>query len=535
TYRQVIITLSSLSIVLISSCDMLEEDTQAPDISIASPAAGSTVSDTVIISVVVADDNGVDKVEFYVDDTLLVTDIEEPFQVSWNTNDVANGFHTLLCKAYDDAGNEGLSDPVVVNVANASILASVTFEDDWLCPSCADGILAYHDMDGVLLWSDSWSGNAILEVLSTTELPSLPERTHVTMVWEPDETGQRINIDTNIGIIAGNWLRKGLPRFEYEGDITLNMLNTPEHQGFLVSTIYSGIRSRSGIIPEQMDQAVYSAPADVYIRLNTVADGPKYLMLHDAMPGDTLAVDFTGLQPLASATVALPAYGVSQYFSLDGFDAADPLGFYGGSYRLASNYPDPTAGSNEVYYPSGIFSGYRSTIFMDEDRSITDNYWNAWEIGAAPASSLALIDADFTFVSTAYDNFEVAATGTYTQINSAWVYDDGLGHEYYWRVFSDLEQYALPDLPPEFVTMYPGVTKDMFTLQSAAVQDHAGLSYDDWISLFFEGGTQYYLQIDHGSYRSREAPGLSLTSLQKNITHPVEDDELIFTKSDWTQ
>ena len=76
---------------------------------------GSIVSGNVTVTVAATDDVKVVEVELYVDGALKATSTTAPFTTKWNTNGkVTKGQHTLVCKAYDAAGNVGLSPEVTV-------------------------------------------------------------------------------------------------------------------------------------------------------------------------------------------------------------------------------------------------------------------------------------------------------------------------------------------------------------------------------------------------------------------------------------
>jgi C1A family cysteine protease len=92
-------------------------DTTAPTVSITAPANGATVSGVVAVTASASDNVGVSKVELYVDNILQMSDASSPYSFNWNTS-VANGAHTLYAKAYDAAGNVGISTSVSVTVAN---------------------------------------------------------------------------------------------------------------------------------------------------------------------------------------------------------------------------------------------------------------------------------------------------------------------------------------------------------------------------------------------------------------------------------
>ncbi len=93
-------------------------DTTAPTTSITAPANGATVSGTTTVSATASDNVGVTKVEFYLDGALKSTDTTSPYSWSWATTGSINGAHLLTSKAYDAAGNIGISVAVSVTVSN---------------------------------------------------------------------------------------------------------------------------------------------------------------------------------------------------------------------------------------------------------------------------------------------------------------------------------------------------------------------------------------------------------------------------------
>ena len=91
-------------------------DTQAPSVSLTNPTDSSSVSGNVSIQASASDNVGVTQVEFYVDGTLRATDTSSSYAYSWDTSQEANGDHTILAKAYDAAGNVGMSSQITVTV-----------------------------------------------------------------------------------------------------------------------------------------------------------------------------------------------------------------------------------------------------------------------------------------------------------------------------------------------------------------------------------------------------------------------------------
>ena len=91
-----------------------------PSVSITSVTAGSTVNEIVTITVDADDNEGISKVEFYINDELIETDTEYPYEYVWNTTEYDNGTeHTLRVVAYDEMDNSAL-DEVRVTVDNST-------------------------------------------------------------------------------------------------------------------------------------------------------------------------------------------------------------------------------------------------------------------------------------------------------------------------------------------------------------------------------------------------------------------------------
>ncbi|MCP5101847.1 MAG: PEGA domain-containing protein [bacterium] len=90
---------------------------QPPTVSIQSPADADTVSGTVSIQVNAADDSGVDKVEIYIDDSLIATLTAAPYTYEWDSTAVADGSHTIKATAFDTASQTADAE-VTVTVGN---------------------------------------------------------------------------------------------------------------------------------------------------------------------------------------------------------------------------------------------------------------------------------------------------------------------------------------------------------------------------------------------------------------------------------
>ncbi|GAB4259093.1 MAG: hypothetical protein Kow0092_07040 [Deferrisomatales bacterium] len=94
-------------------------DRQPPSVAIASPTGGA-VAGTVPVEVSASDNLGVVRVELYVDGAPLAAAETAPYLFSWDTAGTPEGAAVLEARAYDAAGNVGVSHAVTVTVDNAA-------------------------------------------------------------------------------------------------------------------------------------------------------------------------------------------------------------------------------------------------------------------------------------------------------------------------------------------------------------------------------------------------------------------------------
>src|SRR6266542_3255948 len=115
-------------------------DTATPTATITAPSAAATVSGSASISVSASDNVGVTRVECYINGTLAGTSSTTPASFTWNTTTYPNGSYTLLARAYDAAGNVGLSSSVTVSVQNT--VADITAPTATITAPTAGSVLA---------------------------------------------------------------------------------------------------------------------------------------------------------------------------------------------------------------------------------------------------------------------------------------------------------------------------------------------------------------------------------------------------------
>jgi len=117
---------------MLIACDKPEEtDETAPIVSISNPVSGTTVEGSVLIEMDATDDESVEKVEVWINSILVNTDIESPWEYSWDTEDYTDGNqHSIQAKAFDPSGNVGSSELVLITVPVPNTAPVATFTVD---------------------------------------------------------------------------------------------------------------------------------------------------------------------------------------------------------------------------------------------------------------------------------------------------------------------------------------------------------------------------------------------------------------------
>lgn len=99
----------------LAGCGDLTYDATAPQVAVVYPVAWTTLArDTVIIRADAYDNHQLDRVVFFVNGESLAAVTAEPYAASWYPDTL--GGHTIHCVAYDAAGNETHTDPIIVTV-----------------------------------------------------------------------------------------------------------------------------------------------------------------------------------------------------------------------------------------------------------------------------------------------------------------------------------------------------------------------------------------------------------------------------------
>lgn len=106
--------LACLTLLLAPAMFAQTRDTTPPEIWFTSPADGSTVSGKAKLTFYSFDLGGIDRYELYVDGELKQTLLPTARNMYFVWSSRETGPHTLICRAYDRAGNIGTSPQITI-------------------------------------------------------------------------------------------------------------------------------------------------------------------------------------------------------------------------------------------------------------------------------------------------------------------------------------------------------------------------------------------------------------------------------------
>jgi hypothetical protein len=155
-------------------------DTQAPNVSILSPATGATVSGTVSLQASATDDTTVASVSFSIDGTSLGTVSQSPYTLSWDSLKVANGSHVLMVTAVDGAGNTssvGVSF-MVTNIVDLPPSIAIT------SPANRSSIPANAKAVDITVSATDETGVVLVELYVDGKLVTSSKKTPFSLRWD---------------------------------------------------------------------------------------------------------------------------------------------------------------------------------------------------------------------------------------------------------------------------------------------------------------------------------------------------------------
>ena len=202
-----------------------EYDITPPTVIITSPEDSSTVSDIITVTCMTSDNEGVEKVELWVNGVSTNNiDETEPYSFEWNTVAYEDSSYTITVRSYDTSGNTSDSDPITLTVYNAVLL--------W------GNYYSVFNTDSLILSDNQLTGPIPSEIGNLINLTDLDLRGNQLTGPIPSEIGNLTNL--RLLDLRGNQLTGPIPS-EIENLTNLRLLDLGDNQltGSIPSEIYN--------------------------------------------------------------------------------------------------------------------------------------------------------------------------------------------------------------------------------------------------------------------------------------------------------
>ncbi len=469
--------------------DSTSPDTTAPTVSITSPTANATVRDSVIITASASDNRGIARVDFFVDGDSVGTDDRSPYAWVWRLAGETFGPHTLRCRAIDTSDNEKLSTEVPVTISD--LILTANFTSGWLPQSQGTGMLFVSAADGTLLAELTWSESGSFAVQPLEGVTQVPGKVSVTVVTH-DATGQSVSIVTNRGVMPASWTWQGRqrPQFETPSAITLVFENNPNQIGYVVSSPWADDQNYTISLPSQLEFLLHDASNDLFVVYGLLNGSPRYKWFNDVTVGTgEYTANLQGATAAGKKSVGLPGGNAAHVARLYGFP--EEGNHHAGVYLLSTTGSNTSEDEADLYYPSGL-TDFMSRIRVDAGSGT--KYWSETRTGSMTTleADFAVNNGDLVYAAQAPTGFSAAISGSVDQLRTCWQVAGA--NTYRWFVYSAPSDkvYALPALPPDFVTLFGEAAVDAFVLQYAELIDYPQLTtFDEVITTTFGGGEPF--------------------------------------------
>jgi hypothetical protein len=351
----------------LSSCsnDSEPNDSVLPQASILDLTDAMNVWDIVPVKIEATDDNEIATIDVFVDDNLLATFTEGPYEMEWDSNTVPDGEHTVTVVVADASGNK-IEKHVTLVVKN--VLVTINIPQNQLQNTYAErGFIFLSDETGGVIAATEYTNGQHLELRS----PGFNgEKFYLTEVVynENEYWGPTQKLRSYADIQRGDeWTVSDL----YTGDeppaelATVNWTNIKPSGQYIAST--NGGSAYVSVAQTYSILGLNRSPSKLYVAWESDEDeGGQYGLYSDVVAGENNFDLSLVNQPLTKVTFNAPA-------NLD-WGLAFVLGYpspndYSEEYTLQST--GISTDVYNIYYPGSEFSSYSTLIVYD----VADDYY----------------------------------------------------------------------------------------------------------------------------------------------------------------
>lgn len=470
---------------LVASCKDDVQDEEKPTVSITSPAANAKHWLEVTAAAEVMDNQGISKVEFYLDDELLGEDTEAPYELKFNSKEYKDGPHTLRTVAYDAADNQSEAEQQV-EIFNKLLQVSVAdnrfdTDDDW---GNEKQWLVVANKEGEVIESAQLENGKEISVIRPDDLDD--DKINVLLITKANYGSEYIFVDEYQGMSPDVWMFKGYEEFVERDNLGIATLNfsAPTNRRREVAThniaytSQSSVDNGDGTTLMSYELAVERTPAHAFVTIQDYNNEvvPTYSWMPDLQVDqqyDLTSEDFSPMDVWQSIEIA----SVNNY-SLETRGATED-----NTYKINYSYDsqfDPGNFNVNAYVPNELFDEYQYYLrFSDEQTQFTK---------VAQEKPLARYELPQVNVQVSNSNqnaFEASVDYSSDYTVNTWRYSDysaTLSQHIYWDTFTEVTdgkiQAKSVKVPSEILDQCPLLKdhRDELSYDRTEFMDREGIS-----------------------------------------------------------
>ncbi|MBT1697210.1 hypothetical protein KK083_10010 [Fulvivirgaceae bacterium PWU4] len=356
------------SVLWLTSCDDdPEPDKVLPELTVTNLADNATVWDVVSVALDVKDDRGIDKVELFVDGSLVTTLIASPYSTDWDTNSLTDGSHVVKVVATDKSGNF-VEKEIPVTVKNVLVSFKVPANHLWSgSGESTRGFVFLSDNEGKLIKAVEIQNGQNVEI----KAPGFKGETfYLTQAIVGIEGASNFpSLWTFAQVERGKWtiLSDGEEDEVTVGQANLTFTNVTANAAYLLNGPGSYETYTEG---SAATLTLKKSPATIYAARYPVMEGslvtPAYRLIQNVVTGNnTISLSQVNI-PLTKITPAAPANIPNVHVELMGSLVAND---YTDVYEVSSAYKlNSTDNFVTLYKPGTAFASYYADIDMYDEK-----------------------------------------------------------------------------------------------------------------------------------------------------------------------
>ena len=351
-----------LGSIFLSSCNSDEDDepakdTVAPKVSFANLKDGADVWSTVSVSVNATDNDGVEKVDIYIDGTLTSTLTAGPFDLSWDSKTVTDGTHTIKAVVTDKSGNV---TEKVISVTVKNVLVTINIASDQLTES-QKGFIFLSDENGKLITSVEYKNGDGTVALKNGDFSGANFfLTETVITTDNSETSSATYTFSKIERNKSWVLVKGSTTNVYVGTATLNYSKASKNGGY---TLITNGQVTHGVTANvtSSDMKIKKSPSKVFVtRYELNDDRPAAYHIYPGIVAGANNIDLSLINtPMTKSTITLPEGSIFSFIRLY---ASPTLYSFDEIYPMDAFFKDSDL-SYDFYYPDSSFPKYHSFFY----------------------------------------------------------------------------------------------------------------------------------------------------------------------------